>query len=254
MERFRLSAIVMLAVLVLSISLSFDTPSYAGPVVKSAVVGTQVVSDHPAQESSALELLVLSFAILLGTVAAAENVPVRRAKAKSDKGTDSIQIQQRDPIVMPGLGQELGDDIRENIVKPLEKGKPSKSREAYLNDLAFMEEPVTIVIAASTERDAPKHTDIVSTNGIRAEILMGNKWVQIGHLPRAVPITVKRKTANELLRSKQDTVRTVIPNPQAPEPENRVEFSTNATAPFQMIKDANPKGAEWLLKVATGQI
>src|SRR3954469_25540460 len=74
----------------------------------------------------------------------------------------------------------------------------------YLDELAFMEEPVTIRIEPSNERNAPQVFP-VWVNGKRAEVYQRGRWEEIGWLPVATVLTVKRKVVEVIIRAKIDT-------------------------------------------------
>jgi hypothetical protein len=115
-------------------------------------------------------------------------------------------------------------------------------------NLAFAEEPVTIRIEPSSEKFAPKVVDCW-VNGVGAEVFMNGRWHKLGVLPVGIPVTTKRKYVEVIARSKQDTVSTISGKPGDENPENRIERNTYHKAPFSVISDKNPVGAEWLTRL-----
>lgn len=115
----------------------------------------------------------------------------------------------------------------------------------YLAALKFGEEPVTIRIERSSEKFAPHSVDCW-VNGVGAEVLIRGKWLQLGYLPIGHMVTTKRKYVEILARSKTDSVRTEVRNEESESPDNVIDRHTSQKTPFSVIRDENPKGAEWL--------
>ncbi len=155
--------------------------------------------------------------------------------------TDSVKIDQFDDLV----GDAALKD-RENIViadKPLNKD--------YLDELAFNEEPVTIRLEPSTDKNAATWFPIW-VNGKGAEVFINDKWVAFGYLPVAVPLVVKRKYVEVILRAKIDNVTTEVLETKtdaANDRENRVKRFTTAVHSFSILHDKNPLGNAWLNEI-----
>lgn len=173
------------------------------------------------------------------------NAPAKQAKnnpvnaAARELHTGDMAVGQHAPIV-------LADDKpleREQIILPLEKQMAGK----YLADLAFAEEPVTIRIERSSEKFAPHSVDCW-VNGVGAEILMKGRWIQTGYLPVGHVVTTKRKYVEVLARSKHDSVQTEVKKHEESE-ENVIDRHTSQKTPFSVIRDENPRGAEWLTRL-----
>lgn len=100
---------------------------------------------------------------------------------------------------------------------------------------AFMHEPVTVLLADTTDDNAPPHA-LFSVNGVTQPLVRG------------VPTVVKRKFVEALARCKETKYNQRHSNPMEPD---RIEMiSRTALAfPFQVIQDANPKGRAWLTAV-----
>jgi hypothetical protein len=98
---------------------------------------------------------------------------------------------------------------------------------------AFMEEPVTVEIAAPMSENSPNHV-ILNVNGI-------NQPVFFGH-----PVTIRRKYVEVLARMKQTGYTQRATNYINPEDSNAMIPRTALVHPFQLIEDKNPKGRAWL--------
>ena len=106
----------------------------------------------------------------------------------------------------------------------------------YFDELAFMEEKITIRLEPSADRYSPRFVD-VAVNG-RIE------WLEVG-----IPIKVARKYVEVLARAKSDTFITIAPNTNDENPVNMISRNTSQKYPFSVIKDPNPRGYQWLTTV-----
>ena len=106
----------------------------------------------------------------------------------------------------------------------------------YFDELAFMEEKITIRLEPSADRYSPRFVD-VAVNG-RIE------WLEVGK-----PIQVARKYIEVLARAKSDTFITIAPNTNDENPVNMISRNTSQKYPFSVIKDPNPRGYQWLTTV-----
>lgn len=187
-----------------------------------------------------------SLLFLLGTVA---NAPKKRPTMKPEGPyTGDIKIEQKSDLSLPPLGEDIprGERIQPVSLKDLTKD--------YLDELAFNEEPVTIIIPLSSEKDVARCTDLIEINGVKAEILFKNGWVQFGWFPKGYSFTTKRKYVEVLARSKMDNVTTLVTEPtDGGDPSNVVQRFTTAKTGFQVIADKNPRGAEWLRRIVSSQ-
>jgi hypothetical protein len=106
--------------------------------------------------------------------------------------------------------------------------------------LKFLEEPVTIIIADSTEKDAEKMV-FLSING------RGPGPGASPYVPRGVEVTIARKFVKQLARARSERVKS----------EEKVDVETaerymsypkvsSAKYPFQVVRDENPAGRKWL--------
>ena len=152
---------------------------------------------------------------------------------RAELSTESIGIKQKPNI-------EGRADLDNQIVT----AGPGAINRSYQDELAFGEDPVTIRLERSGEKNAPQ-TIPCWVNGKGAEVEINGRWVELGYLPVGVILTTKRKYVEVLARSKVDNISTKVAQ-LADSERNEIERSTHAHAPFSVIKDANPRGAEWL--------
>lgn len=146
--------------------------------------------------------------------------------------TDSLEIEQKPPIV--DHKDYSGDVVL--VDKPFNKD--------YLDELAFQEEPVTIRLEPSSEKNAATAVPIW-VNGKGAEVFQNGRWDEIGYLPVARSLIVKRKYVEVLLRTKHDAVQTDILDRDSDRPNNIIRRFTSAVSSFSILHDANPKGVAW---------
>lgn len=123
------------------------------------------------------------------------------------------------------------------------------AKSKFMQDLAFNEEPVTIIIEENTRSDFPETMVPVTVNGEGAELLMEGKWVRAGWLPIGKEITTKRKYVEVLARSKSDSIRTVHDDATVERPRNTVQRRTSANYPISILRDDNPRGRDWLATI-----
>jgi len=95
----------------------------------------------------------------------------------------------------------------------------------YLDELAFMEEPVTIRLEPSSDKNAAGAFPIW-VNGKPAEVFQANRWDEIGYLPVGRVLIVKRKVLEVIIRAKVDTVHTQIQEMDSERPNNIVQRFT----------------------------
>jgi hypothetical protein len=129
-------------------------------------------------------------------------------------------------------GVEVIDD--QSVIEPVTQGDFKKEVE----DEVFMNEPVTVLIFPTTDVNAPPYV-CLSVNGERAVV------------SRAVPTTIKRKHLEVLARMKE--TRYTQPGLQKGGlVEMGLESLVGHTAhayPFNILRDDNPRGSEWLMHV-----
>jgi hypothetical protein len=117
--------------------------------------------------------------------------------------------------------------------------------EAYLQELAFYEEPVTIVINPSTHKNAASIFENWS-NGRGAEMLVNGQWQIIKDLPVGKPITIKRKIVEQIIRARVMNVQTIHEEPPVPSPRNEIIRTASHVHSFSILRDNSPRSQEWL--------
>ena len=120
----------------------------------------------------------------------------------------------------------------------------------YFDDLAFNEEPVTILID-QPPGDFAQATQDVWCNGEMPELLINNKWYRKCAIPLGVEVTTKRKYVEILMRAKPYTVRTSY-DPQTesnPSPENYVKRTPNRAVNMSIIGDTSSRAREWQQRI-----
>jgi hypothetical protein len=123
----------------------------------------------------------------------------------------------------------------------------------YMDELKFNEDPVTIVLTPSSDRNAAKQV-YCGVNGKGAEVWdeKSKRWLEFKYLPVNRVLTVKRKYIEVLARSRADTftTREVTPTPLANQDGFSLESSTIPTAPITIRHDpAGAKGHDWFARV-----
>lgn len=105
-----------------------------------------------------------------------------------------------------------------------------------LDELAFMEERVTIRVEPLAEEFAPTVLDFY-VNGRAEWVPVGQEW------------TLPRKYVEVIARAQPFKVRTQTGNVNDEKPENRIVRSQRAQYPFSVLHDPNPRGREWLTRI-----
>ena len=161
----------------------------------------------------------------------ANNAPVRRPRTELHTG--DISIAQKPSI-------ESRDDLLDEIVVA-----PEVLQKEYAEALAFAETPVTIRVERSSEKFAPNVID-VWCNGKGTEVVISGRWVETKVIQIGIPVTVKRKYVEILARSKITSINTVSGKIDERSEKNEIERFTSSRAPFSVIEDKDPRGAQWL--------
>lgn len=163
--------------------------------------------------------------------------------AREELHTDDIKIEQKDDII--GNGRDNSDLIGRDGDIVQAQQLPKKE---YLDELAFNEEPVTIRIEPSSDKNAALWHPIW-VNGKGCEVWRGDAWREMTYIPVGQVITIKRKYVEVLLRSKTDTVQTLVREVEGENPQNTIRRFTTATVTFSIIEDRNPLGAAWVNEI-----
>jgi hypothetical protein len=147
------------------------------------------------------------------------------------------KIEQRAPL-KPNARTHVGDVIVAEKI----------GNVTYLAELAFMEEPITIRLEPSAEKNAAMCYP-VWVNGKGAEVFQRGQWQEIGYLPVGMEMIIKRKVLEVIVRAKIDTVMTHIVDPTGELPNNTVKRFTSGVFNFSILKDDNPRGPAWLSEI-----
>ena len=147
--------------------------------------------------------------------------------------SDTMKVAQKAPII--DTSQYDGDIV---IGERIETGD-------YLGALAFMEEPVTIRLEPSSDKNAATAFP-VWVNGKGAEVYQNGRWLEIGYLPVATVLTVRRKVLEVIIRAKIDTIFTKVQEMESDRPNNVIQRFTSPVHSFSIIEDRNPVGAAWV--------
>lgn len=118
----------------------------------------------------------------------------------------------------------------------------------YLDELAFYEDPITIIINPSTHKNAASIYENWN-NGRGAEVLHNGKWLIIKDLPVNKPITVKRKIVEQMARARVMGVQTVHEEPPIPSPRNELIRTSSQVHSFSILKDESPRSTEWMTMI-----
>ena len=120
--------------------------------------------------------------------------------------------------------------------------------QEYADELAFNEEPVSIRLEPSQDRNAAQWYP-VWVNGRGAEVLVNGRWAEFTYLPVGKVITVKRKYVEVIVRAKLDSVYTEVREPESERPDNAVKRFTSPVHSFSIIEDKNPLGVPWITEL-----
>jgi hypothetical protein len=142
------------------------------------------------------------------------------------------KIEQKPPVLDPSTYD--GDVVIGERVANAE----------YLDDLAMMEDPITIRLEPSADKNAAGAFP-VWVNGKPAEVFQNGRWHELGWLPVGQVMTIKRKVLEVIIRAKTDTVHTQILESDSERPNNVIQRYTSPTTSFSILEDLNPKGAAW---------
>jgi hypothetical protein len=147
--------------------------------------------------------------------------------------SDTMPIEQRSPISDDPSEYEGDIVLTEDVLK-----------KEYADALAFMEDPITVRIQPSTDKNAAGAFP-VWVNGKPAEVFQQNRWMEIGWLPVGRELIIKRKVLEVIIRSKVDRIETLILNQDSERPNNQVQRFTTPVHSFTIMHDPSPRGAAW---------
>lgn len=157
--------------------------------------------------------------------------------------SDSIKIEQKADIPFDAVDQSgnrlpLERDAEIVVAQQL----PS---DGYADELSFNEEPVTIRLEPTSEKNAATSFPIW-VNGKGCEVFQNGRWEEIAYLPVGRIVTIKRKYVEVIVRAKLDAVQTEVSEPDSENPRNVIKRFTSAVHSFSIIEDRNPRGSAWL--------
>ena len=133
------------------------------------------------------------------------------------------------------LNEQVDDSEIEIVSRPMHPKEMSEKAKM----LAFMEEPVTVVLLDSPDQNPEPHV-FLRING-RSPMPGNIPWC-----PRNVPITMARKFVSLLATAKPHTVRTHEALDADGYKTMKATRRTVQQYPFTVVEDANPRGGPWL--------
>ena len=161
-------------------------------------------------------------------------VPVTKQFSGKEVHTTDIPVGQLEDFELPltGSARSVIQEV-DHTIDVIE----GPTAEDYAAALAFNEEPVTIVVHETTDKNAIPVPGVF-VNG-RSQYFL-----------RGVPVTVRRKFVEALVRTKPISVQTkVTVKSVGEEPVNEVIRTSALLYPFSVIEDKNRNGAAWLRKI-----
>ena len=141
------------------------------------------------------------------------------------KVTDSRNFDTVDPAPISFDSAHESTVITEGVGGAMNKG--------YLEELAFMEEMVTVTVMESS--------NINDEDPVPA----GNNG-QFVYFKRGVQTNCKRKFLDSLIVKGHSVSTPFTRNPSTGEEGRLIKLTNSSKYPFQVIEDKNPKGKEWL--------
>lgn len=150
---------------------------------------------------------------------------------RKELSTTDFQTGQDATLVLPDLDSGV---IRPDEPKIMIPDGPVI--DEYAKELAFMEEPVTIIVhETSNENEAPLVD--VYVQGVPQFFIRGEQC------------TVKRKYVECLVRAKPIAISTDVRERNSENPLNLIHKKSALRYPFSIVEDRNPNGPAWLRKI-----
>lgn len=180
--------------------------------------------------------------------------PTIGTRGTPETASTDFQIGQHKPITgatpRNDVGREKSDGNRLFGARLKHKGElvlldGIEVTPEYLEELAFYEDPVTIVINPSTHKNAATIFENWC-DGRGAEMLINGQWLIIRDLPVGKPITVKRKIVEQIIRARVMGVQTFHEEPPVASPRNEIARTSSHVHSFSILRDPSPKAQEWL--------
>lgn len=149
--------------------------------------------------------------------------------AKKSIDSHDIDVVQGKPRDLPTTGDaRLDASIIETADGPLNR--------AWAEEMQFMNEEIEVMVHESSDKNAEFIVEV--WNDGRAQRFL-----------RGQPVVVKRKYVEVLGGSKITTYRQEHYKDANGNDAIRNVPTTSARYPFQVLRDANPRGADWLRKL-----
>jgi hypothetical protein len=161
-----------------------------------------------------------------------------RAGAIPAEKLEDTKIEQMPDII--GTEREPEVVLVEDVLK-----------KEYTDELAFNEQPMTIVIESGGAENAPT-THPVWVNGKGGEMLIGGKWCSVAYFPIGEPFTTRRKYVAVLAGAKISKVSISHTNPEDMEPgrpSNVAHRATSNIVSLSVLRDDDPRGGDWLREI-----
>lgn len=174
------------------------------------------------------------------------NAPVRRARREINSA--DMPIDQMDELSMA-----YGDGPLD-LARELEPVDPEILHERHLEAMAFMEEPIYVLVQPmNTDARNPPIVVDCWVNGKGAEVNVRGLWHEFMCLPINIPVVTKRKYVEALLSAKTTSVTTPEEKPYADELRQPIIRHTTSRVNVQVLRDRNPKGVEWMRRIMAAQ-
>lgn len=147
-------------------------------------------------------------------------------------GRRNQQLDTRDMEVGQPANIILGDGTLATGGQHVTLAEKNALNPGYLNELAFMEEYMEIILQESADENAENPVR-VGNNGIFVEFYRG------------IPTVARRKFVDCLIvkQTRVTTPEIITPNGER---SRAVRQQSAMKYPFIIVEDKNPKGAEWL--------
>lgn len=201
------------------------------------------MAGSPANRLTCLRAGAASSRLFCNAVMAVASLQMETAMARGavkETFADDIKIEQKDNINLDDDGERSPEIVRAEKL-------PEKE---FLDELMFYEEPVTIRLEPTTDKNAPIAFPVwVNGKGCEVWDPRKNQWVERPFLPIGMLLTIKRKYLEVIARAKTDTVSIAEHNMMAENPGNLAVRRTSAVQSFSIIEDKNPRGGAWMSEI-----
>jgi hypothetical protein len=161
--------------------------------------------------------------------------------ARQALDSNQVKIEQQKPIDLDKIDPRDRDG-------EIAIADQSMLDDDYAAKLAFYDEPVTIRIQPSTDKNAAQFVP-VWVNGRPPMIRLDDgRWFQMqdGYLPTNQELTVKRSVVEVLARAKITNIQHDADPRREDHRNNMIVPTTIMAHSFSVLRDDNPRGAAWL--------